>query len=82
MLLPNRGHGQFRKKSNENDVELQSTSSDQNLTLNPKHMAEGWEPFVGDETTGLGENETVVESPAAVKRSGKLGRYFLGRTGE
>jgi hypothetical protein len=31
-------------------------------------MPETWEPFVGDETTGLGENETVVESHTTSNR--------------
>ena len=69
-------YGQFPTKSN--DVELQSMSSDKNLRVDP--APEGWEPFVGDETTGLGENETVVESTAAVKRPGKIKRFFEGRT--
>jgi len=56
-------YGRFPSRSN--NVELQSTSSNKNLTLKPAQMAEGWEPFVGDET-GLGENETVVVSPATV----------------
>jgi hypothetical protein len=58
-------YGVFHTKK-PGDVELRSTSLDQNdLEREP----DGWEPFVGDETTGLGENETVVESPAAVKQS-------------
>jgi len=67
-------YGQFPTKSN--DVELQSMLSNKNLRLDLAQMLEGWEPFVGDETTGLGENETVIESPAAVERSGKLRRFF------
>lgn len=31
---------------------------------------DSWEPFVGDETTGLGENKTVVEAPGGEKRPG------------
>lgn len=67
-------YGKFPSKTN--DVELQSASSDRNLTLDPSQMAEGWEPFVGDETTGLGENETVVESLAKTKRSRKVKEIF------
>ena len=48
-------YGQFPTRSN--DIELQSTSSDKNLRLDPAQMPEGWEPFVGDETTGLGMRE-------------------------
>ena len=59
------------------DVELQSISSDKNLTLDPAQMPEGWEPFVGDETTGLGESETVIESTGAVKRP-RLVRFLRG----
>ena len=51
-----------------NEIELPS-APDRNLTFDPTRQPEGWEPFVGDETTGLGESETVVESPAAAKRS-------------
>ncbi len=47
------------------DVELQSTSSDRNLALDSTQ--EGWQPFVGDETTMLGKNETVVQSAASGK---------------
>ena len=67
-------YGRFPSKSN--DVELQSASSDKNLTLNPAQMPEGWEPFVGDETTGLGESETVIESPATAQRSRKFRWFF------
>ena len=70
-------YGQFPTKSN--DVELQSMSSNKNLRLDPAQTPEGWEPFVGDETTGLGENETVVVSPAAGKRSRKLRKFLWGR---
>jgi hypothetical protein len=52
------------------DVELQSISSNKNQPDDPSKMPDGWEPFVGDETTGLGENETVVESTS--KRSWKM----------
>ena len=58
-------YGQFPTRSD--DFGLQSISSD-NLRLDPAQLSEGWEPFVGDETTGLGENVTVIESTAAVKR--------------
>jgi len=70
-------YGRF--PTNSNDVELQSTSSDTNLRLDLAQTPEGWEPFVGDETTGLGENETVVVSPAAVKRSRELRKFLWGR---
>ena len=69
------GYGQFPTKPN--DVELQLTTS--NLRLDSAQTSEGWEPFVGDETTGLGENETVVVSPAAGKRSRKLWTFLWGR---
>lgn len=69
-----REYGVFPSKSN--DVELQSASSDKNLTLDAGETPEGWEPFVGDETTGLGENETVVESLTAAKRSWKVKSFF------
>jgi len=65
-----RSNGPFPKKAN--DVELQSVGSDRNLTLDPAQMPESWEPFVGDETTGLGENDTVITSPAAARLSWKI----------
>jgi len=34
----------------------------------PPHISDGWEPFVGDETTGLGENETVVRATKTKRR--------------
>ncbi|KAK3344508.1 hypothetical protein B0T25DRAFT_585273 [Lasiosphaeria hispida] len=67
-------YGQFPSKPK--DVELQSISSDKNLTLDPAQMPEGWEPFVGDETTGLGESETVIESLANSKRSWRVKHLF------
>jgi hypothetical protein len=75
-----REFGRFHSKTNR-DVELHSTSSHRNLTalnqFQESQGPEGWEPFVGDEATGLGENETVVEAPAVAKRSGKV-RETLG----
>lgn len=70
--------GRFRSKKN-TDIELHSNSSQRNLTLDHHALEnpEGWEPFVGDETTGLGESETVVEAPVVAKRSGKT-REILG----
>jgi hypothetical protein len=66
-----RTKGPFPRKAN--DVGLQSVGSDRNLTLDQSyHMPESWEPFVGDETTGLGENETVILSPAAARISWKV----------
>ena len=46
-----------------------STSSKRDMTHVPDESGapEGWEPFVGDNTTGLGENETIVEAPAGGK---------------
>ncbi|KAK4164794.1 hypothetical protein QBC43DRAFT_317470 [Cladorrhinum sp. PSN259] len=61
-----REEGVFRPKAAQ-DVELQSLSSSRKLALDQSHEPEGWEPFVGDETTGLGENETVIQSPAVAK---------------
>jgi hypothetical protein len=67
-----REFGRFHSKTHANtDVELHSTSSLRNLTRDQNHEPqdpEGWEPFVGDETTGIGENKTVVEAPAVGKR--------------
>jgi len=50
------------------DIEMRSVSMDRTLPYDPNLPPEGWEPFVGDETTGLGENETVVESLPAAKK--------------
>lgn len=55
-----RGYGVFPSKPKPSDIELHSGQSDRNLVLDDQ--PDGWEPFVGDETTGLGENETVVQS--------------------
>jgi len=60
-------YGQF--PSRPKDVELQSVSSGKNLTLDPAQMPEDWDPFVGDETTGLGESETVIESATRTKKT-------------
>ncbi len=59
------------------DVELQSASSDRDLALGSTQS--GWEPFVGDETTGLGKNKTVVESAASGRWSRRAKAYLSGR---
>jgi hypothetical protein len=51
------------------DIELQSASLDPNLAPDLTRQPETWKPYVGDETSGLGENKTVAESSAATKRS-------------
>ena len=68
------------------DIELQqqSSASDRNLILNgmtpqQQQMELGWEPFVGDETTGLGENETVVEVLHGAAGKQPRGKGILGR---
>jgi hypothetical protein len=65
-----REFGRFhpRKKM---QTELLSTSSRQDLTLDQFHQSQspqGWEPYVGDATTGVGENETIVKGPAVGNR--------------
>ena len=70
-----------RKQPVEVEKESHSTSSHQSLSpiLDRESSLQGdsgppdWEPFVGDETTGLGENETVVEAPGGEKRLGGFG---------
>ena len=54
-----------------NDMELQSPSLERTNTGDPSQHSDTWEPFVGDETTGLGTNETTVESLA--KQRKKMG---------
>ncbi|KAL2132013.1 hypothetical protein VTI74DRAFT_4319 [Chaetomium olivicolor] len=74
-----REFGRFHPKTN-TETELHSTSSRQNLTLDQFHQSQGlqgWEPYVGDGTTSLGENETVIEGPAVGKRY--LAPIMLGR---
>ena len=54
----------------QNDIEVQSAhaGSDRDLVLvETPPRPEDWNPFVGDEKTGLGENETRVESLAGGK---------------
>lgn len=52
----------------QNDPEAQSVASDQDLVRDDTPpQPKDWNPFVGDEKTGLGENETVVESLAGGK---------------
>jgi hypothetical protein len=68
-------YGRFPSRAN--DIEMNSTS-DNNLTLDP----EGWEPFVGDETTGLGESETVIESLTVGKKSWKVAAKSPVKSGD
>lgn len=52
----------------QNDPEAQSVASDQDLMRDDTPpQPKDWNPFVGDEKTGVGENETVVESLAGGK---------------
>jgi hypothetical protein len=61
------------------EVELvQTASTDRNLGVESIEEREGWEPFVGDETTGLGKNKTVVESAAAGKWS-RRAKELMGK---
>jgi len=64
-----REFGRIHPKTNR-EGELRSTSSHRELTRESHESQgpEGWEPFVGDDTTGLGENKTVVEAPAVAKQ--------------
>lgn len=62
--------GRFRPKSNR-DAALHTTLSRRNLTCDQFYEPQGldtWEPYVGDQTTGVGENKTVVEAPAAAAK--------------
>jgi len=62
----------------DDDVELQSAASSQAAAADsgaaaadakpPLLVSEGWEPYVGDEKTGLGENETVVRATKTKRR--------------
>jgi hypothetical protein len=72
-----RGYGVFPSKKAATDIELQAGQSDRNLVLD--EQPDGWEPFVGDETTGLGENETVVESLSGRKWSTKAKEIFTSK---
>ncbi|KAK3902460.1 hypothetical protein C8A05DRAFT_15485 [Staphylotrichum tortipilum] len=62
---------------------LRVTTSRQRLTGTDvgveQGSLEGWEPFVGDETTGLGENETVVEADGGGEGKARWVRRLLWR---
>jgi len=68
-------HGQF--PSRPKDVELQSIGNDNNQASDACEMPEGWEPFVGDETTGLGIHETVIESHSSASWLKRVKAFFL-----
>ncbi len=63
-----REFGGIHPKTNR-EVTLRSTLSNRDLRResDESKAPEGWEPFVGDNTTGLGESETIVEAPAVAK---------------
>jgi hypothetical protein len=67
-----REFGQMQPKTHR-EGELHSTLSHWDLTRESRGL-ESWEPFVGDDKTGLGENETVIEAPAVAKR--RIGQYL------
>jgi len=50
--------GKFRSRKEATDIELQSVPASMASMNDP--MPDKWEPFHGDETTGLGENTTAV----------------------
>lgn len=66
-------YGAFQPRKQALDIELQNVSGDQSPG---DKQPDGWEPFVGDETTGLGENETVVEA-LPVKTPARKGSMSL-----
>ncbi|KAK1834977.1 hypothetical protein QBC39DRAFT_368693 [Podospora conica] len=60
------------------DAEAQSVASDQDLVhVDTPPQPKDWNPFVGDEKTGLGESETVVESQSG-GRWARAKRVILG----
>ncbi len=72
------GYGQFPSKAK--DIELQPATFDHDLISASKQMPDSWEPFVGDETTGLGESETIIESLGGLKRPCKVKELFRCKT--
>lgn len=68
--------GVFPKKTAA-DIELQSVPA----SLNEQHDSSGWVPFVGDETTGLGENTTSVVTEKDRRASRVLGGLFRKKRG-
>ena len=73
------GHFSFRP-NNMNDMEMQSSRADDDQVLDAPELTEGWEPFVGDETTGLGINETVIKSTSGFRWSRKIMGLFKGKS--
>ena len=57
------------------EVKLQSVSSDRE-PFEEQVDPGGWQPFVGDETTGLGKNVTLVESGGPMVRHVTAKRVF------
>jgi len=73
-------YGQFPSRpnnnNNNNNIEMQSIASGKDQALDPPELVEGWEPFVGDETTGLGIHETVIESMSGASWSKNVKGFF------
>jgi len=65
--------GMLRSRKEATDIELQS------VPTSMTDQADRWEPFVGDETTGLGENATVVVAEKRTKKMKEMFRRSIGR---
>ncbi|KAK1751255.1 hypothetical protein QBC47DRAFT_351273 [Echria macrotheca] len=71
-------YGVFQPRKQAMDMELQDMPEDRDLDEQP----EGWDPYVGDENTGIGENETVVEALPVKKPARKGSTAFLWHDGQ
>jgi len=67
-------YGAFRSRKEATDIELQSVPASINDT-----QTDRWEPFMGDETTGLGENTTAVVAEKRTKKMKDMFRRSLSR---
>jgi hypothetical protein len=67
-------YGAFRSRKEATDIELQSVPASIN-----DQQTDRWEPFMGDETTGLGENTTVVVTEKRSKKMKEMFRRSLSR---
>lgn len=74
-------YGRFPSRPNNNNIniEMQVTTSAKDQVLDATELPEGWEPFVGDETTGLGINETVIQSMSGIRWLEKIKGVFSGK---
>lgn len=89
IFIPRKVRRQQQQQQQQEEEQRQRSSSDVELNYcEPRPSGDagdppGWDPYVGDAKTGLGESDATVESPAGGLKHQKGGfwRWARGRKG-